>query len=305
MEEVNKENIRKMTKDSVSVVFHRFSFLSNDENKNKIFCFYEGKDASYYSLRIEKFFNDDYLNFSCKNKKNVIKIHEKVKHKKDDFILAFFVDSDFDKSIDNKDIYQTPTYSIENLYCYENTISKILKNEFFINDNEEKFKKIIELYNSEIQEYSKCILLFNAWYRSLKLKKEKEKLESTNVSLDDKLPSSFIQLKIGDIKSNYSLIQIRNKYKNAIDISNKEVLESLNYLKSRNLTESLRGKFLLHFLIQFCEFLVKDSKNNKEYIEQNINFNTNKTIVLSHFSNYATTPECLNNYLKKRCKKTA
>ncbi|NJB84186.1 DUF4435 domain-containing protein [Wenyingzhuangia aestuarii] len=300
MEEITKENIQNTMNNSISVVFHKFSNSCKDENNNKIFCFYEGKDAPYYSSRIEKYFNDEYLNFKCKNKSNVLKIYDKIKHKKDEYILAFFIDNDFDDKVANSDIYETPTYSIENFYCHEDCLKKILRNEFYLNDGDSEFISILDLYKNELIQYQESIMLFNSWYRSLIIKKRTEKLESTGVSLDDKLPSSLFKVNIGGINKTYTLENIKNKYSNAINVTELEVENSNTYLRNHNLTEILRGKYLIHFLINFCEYLTNDSKENKIYIKDNIQFNTNKNIILSHFSNYAYTPTCLESYIETR-----
>ena len=116
MNTITKENIKKTVESSISVVYQKFQFHCKEENKTKLFCFFEGKDAPYYSSRIKNYF-DDYINFKCNNKANVIKLYKKINNKKSDYLLAFFIDRDFDDSLENPDIYETPTYSIENLYC--------------------------------------------------------------------------------------------------------------------------------------------------------------------------------------------
>lgn len=297
MKDINKENLRELVDGSISVVYHKFEFHCKEENRNKLFCFFEGKDAPYYSVRIREYFKDDYLNFSCKNKGNVIKLYSKIKDKGNNYRLGFFIDKDFDSPIANPDIYETPFYSIENFYCTEYCIKNILKNEFYINEEDSNFQPLINLYNEQLSIFSHSILFFNAWYHSLKTKKANESLLSTNVSLDDKLPNNFVNLEIGNITSNYDLDKIKEKYDKAIEVSEEDIQYSLNILKQGVLHYNLRGKYMLQFLIEFCLFLSQDSKTSKIYIKDNINMHTDKNIAISHFSNYALTPDCLNSYL--------
>lgn len=304
MNTITKENIRDSVENSISVVYHKFELYCKEENKAKLFCFYEGKDAPYYSPRIEEYFKD-YINFKCNNKLNVIKLYKKIKNKKSNYQLAFFVDRDFDSPLSNPDIYETPTYSIENLYCDTKTISKILKNEYLLNDEDSEFLEIINIYKANISDYMNKILLFNSWYHSLKRKKELQGLPTTGVSLDDKLPTKFLKLEISNIECSYTFDCIKSHYTNAVDVSEEEVQNSLQELSQGNLLGNIRGKYLVTFLIKFIDYLTLDSKKSKTFIKENINFSTNKSIVLSHLSNYASTPSCLNDYLNSLLKISA
>lgn len=297
MNAITKENIRNVVDSSISVVFHRFNSHCIEANKNKVFCFFEGKDASYYSPRIKKYFSEQ-ISFACNNKKNVLKLYAKIKFKKSLYQLAFFVDKDFDDPIENPDIYETPTYSIENFYCTRETLINILNDEYYLNNADPTYNSIIQLYESQLTDYLNKILLFNSWYYSLKKKKQKLNLESTNVSLDEKIPNSFLSLEILNIRSSYTMDCIRNKFDKALDVTDDEVQEAFNELSSKDLLQNLRGKYVITFLIKFIEFLMNDSKTTKIYIKENNNFITNKNIVLSHLSNYAITPICLENYIK-------
>ncbi|GAA0882860.1 DUF4435 domain-containing protein [Sphingobacterium paramultivorum] len=305
MKTITKENIKAAVDASIAVVYQKFTACCKEENKDKLFCFFEGKDASYYSYRVELVFKEKYLNFFCKNKANVVKMYKKIHLKKSDYLLAFFIDRDFDEPNTNQDIYETPTYSIENLYCNCATLAKILKNEFYINTVDDEYEPIMDLFKRELDDYSNKILLFNSWYHSLKKRKILEGLESTNVSLDDKIPNDFLDLKIGNITSFYTLDKIKEKYKSAIEVSEEEINNSKQILLSKGLPNSLRGKFMLNFLIEFCSYLCADSKREKVFIKQNINFHTDKVIALSHLKSYAVTPECLMDYLNSFIKTSA
>lgn len=296
---VTIENLQSAVHSSIALVYHKFGLYATENNKNKVFCFYEGKDAPYYSFRVSKLFNDEYLNFCCKNKSNVLKLYNKIKNNKTNFKLAFFVDRDFDDVIGNDDIYETPTYSIENFYAFNCFLAKVLKNEFYINEDDLEAKKIHELFNKELDQYCDIITTYNAWYHSLKWKKKRENLATTNVSLDDKLPNEFLVFEILSLEKKYTIEDILNKYPSAITITADEIVASENILLIDKGYKNLRGKFILSFIIKFLDFLVNDSKTNKSYISNNANFRTDKTIIISQLTQYAHTPECLNIYLKR------
>ena len=294
-----KQQLQEAVDLSISVVYHKFGLNAIKENENKIFCFYEGKDAPYYSFRVSQIYGEDYLNFSCKNKTNVLKLYEKIKNLKYEFSLKFFVDSDFDIKINNPEIYETPAYSIENFYAYKCCMYKILKNEFYLNERDAETTKIILFFQNQLLIYCDQILLFNAWYHSLKQKKILQNLESTNVSLDDKIPNNFLNLEIENISSSYDEMDIFRKYPEAISVTKEEILKSKEFLKQSEGFVILRGKYILTFIIKFLDFLVHDSKNSKKYIKEAQSFQTNKKIILGQISQYAFTPECLIEYLKK------
>lgn len=292
------ESLQSAVDSSIALVYQKFGMYTTQDNKSKLFCFYEGKDAPYYSYRISQLYNEEYINFCCKNKGNVLKLYNKIKNNKNHYKLAFFIDRDFDDETGNIDIYETPTYSIENFYAYKCFLAKILKNEFYLNEDDLEAKNIQNLFDIELEKYCDIITTYNAWYHSLKLKKKRENLESTNVSLDDKLPNTFLTLEILSLEKKYTIDDIFNKYESAIEVTKDEVLASENILSTVDRYKNLRGKFILTFVIKFLEFLVSDSKTNKLYVPNNINFNTNKTIIISQLTQYAHTPECLNLYLE-------
>ena len=296
---ITKEKLDRAIIDNDALVFHNFTLLANQRNKNHIFCFYEGRDAPYYSLRIKRLTDLQYHNFKCGNKAKVLKTYFKIKNYITKYKIFFFVDKDFDDDINVEHIYETSTYSIENFYVDVLCIKEILKNEFSLLENEKEFKEIIDLFINLRDEYCDTILLFNSWYCALKRKKKEEGLTTTNVSLDDKLPKGFINLNFSGIERKYDLAKIRGKFPNAIRVEDDEVFKIFDELKNKELYKVLRGKFLIHFLINFIEHLVHDSKNEKKYIKSNINISINKVSIISHLSQYALTPKCLVDYLLK------
>ena len=64
MNTITKENIKKTVESSISVFYQKFQFHCKEENKTKLFCFFEGKDAPYYSSRIKNYFDDSVLQFA-------------------------------------------------------------------------------------------------------------------------------------------------------------------------------------------------------------------------------------------------
>lgn len=68
--------------------------------KTYAFCFYEGEDGKYYDGRIRQKFSDKIMTFSVGNKKEVLKLLDKIKEAGlyEDVCTMFFVDRDYDVS---------------------------------------------------------------------------------------------------------------------------------------------------------------------------------------------------------------
>lgn len=295
---MNPIELLELTQVTPTVAFHKFVLLSRGKS-NDFFCFFEGKDSQYYSSRIKQIVQRSYHPISCGNKKAVLQTYNLFKSSDDykSYRKAFFIDKDFDESITDSNVYETPCYSVENFYVNEYTISEVLKNEFLLTEADEEFRIALSLFRKENEVFNRETLLFNSWYSALKAKKRKEKLESTNVSLDEKLPKNFICVRIGKITSNYDLNMIKNTFPQAIEVSELEVNVEMKRLLSSDLNAMLRGKFQMWFLFNFLQFLIEDANLHNTILKIKTKFRVDKSNLCSNLSQYAYTPACLINYL--------
>ena len=98
--------------------------------KTYAFCFYEGEDGKYYNSRIRQKFGDKFVTYTVGNKKEVLKLLNRITSTNlyDDVCTMFFVDRDYDVSLCGKseNLFETPCYSIENLYVQRECLMKIL-----------------------------------------------------------------------------------------------------------------------------------------------------------------------------------
>lgn len=294
------EELLKLAEDSSAVAFHKFVILCKGR-ENDLFCFFEGRDSQYYCNRIKSITNRKYHPISCGNKKTVLDTYDWISRQStyNKYLKAFFVDRDFDPLQSKENLYETPCYSIENFYVNEECLSEILKNEFGLTEADFEFSQIIELFRNEIASYNQSTVLFNAWYAALKEKKFKEKLKTTGVNLDDKLPKDFICLKIGSINSNYDLNKIKEFFPNAIEVSEEEVITKQNELLNGSTSEKLRGKFQLTFYCEFLRFIIEDANKRQVILKRKTKFNVDKANIFTQLSQYAITPPCLVKFLKQ------
>lgn len=211
---ITVQDLIREREEAGSVAYQEF-VLYTTTHENSMFCFFENKDAPYYHLRIKTNFKGNYQYISCGNKKSVLKAYQLIKNYKeyDKYKKAFFIDRDFDAPLKDlhAEIYETPSYSIENLYCSVESMKEFIKTDLQIRESEEIFSKIITQYTALQKNYFKSILLFNAWYK-LQKNKRIELNEKLEVKLTDNFPSDFVEVSLENIVHNYDENKIITKY---------------------------------------------------------------------------------------------
>lgn len=288
-----KDLLKKTQSSKVS--FHKFVLLHR-KYKTDLFCFFEGADSQYYFPRIN-LYNEDNHPIICGNKKSVLESYDFIKSKYPSFKTIFFADSDFDDIIAKKDLYMTCGYSIENYYCSEKVLSRILKNEFFLKVVDEEYLAFMEIFKKRQKEYHEATSLFNLWYYSAK-KKAKAEFTTVNASLEDKFVKEFICFSFDSIISNYTLEDIKNKFPNAIEISEQDLKSNLEDFNCKEPLMRYRGKYQIEFFVKFLNYIIDDANKHKKKLKRKTKFRIDPAIVLSQISQYAETPKCLKDFLK-------
>jgi len=295
---MNPKELISKARNSPTVGFHKFVLL-HSEFKTDLFCFFEGKDTQYYFPRIFEHYGEEHHPIVCGNKKTVMQTFELVSSKYKHCKTAFFIDNDYDDENDELEgVYKTPCYSIENLYCTENVLSRILKNEFMLNVLDEEYISVMKLFNNEQVDFHNATKLFNAWYATAK---DKAKRNDTivNANLDERFPKEFVTLKIGNITQHYTLENILQKFPHAIQITQSEIDEYCKKFDFTNPTMKFRGKYEIEFFYKFLRYIIDDANTTKKILKTKSKFNVDQSQLLSQISQYSETPNCLIEYLKK------
>lgn len=280
--------------------------LCKKNNSNAFFAFFEGKDAPYYSMRIERISGKPVEPIKCKGKSNVKRIY-KYLSKKDEYnrySIGFFIDKDYDNNDEDyiKDnFYITPCYAIENFYCTNNCLKRILKNEFGYNSADEDFIKICEDYLKFQDSYNESILLFNSWYFAIKRKSNELKL-----SLDKDLPKGYLEYNLENrtVVQLYNIDTILSDYKDKAPIPSED---ELNYAKeqiSRNLIQNLRGKYEIHCLVIFLQRITEELKGNQASTlkKKKVNLSIGDNNAISVLAQYADESDSLKDYIITKVK---
>ncbi|MEO0043528.1 MAG: hypothetical protein RL329_2976 [Bacteroidota bacterium] len=296
---MNVEDMIRRREESANTAFITFN-KHISQGKMGLFCFFEGKDSPYYVARIRMFFNGNYYPIACSGKSKVLKINELIGFHKEleAYKTAFFVDKDFDPPILNPTIYETPYYAIENFYTHPKVFAEILKSELGFTEIEDSFNLCVQHYTHLQKEFHEAATLFNAWYACLIDQRHAAKVQ-TGVSLGD-TPLPFVKIALTGISQNYDINLLRAKYPEALPIDNQIVETKKAAFSSQDKGKIFRGKFELDFMLKILTAFIDDSKTTKKFITRPIKYHITNTQAISQFSQYAETPVCLINYLKKR-----
>ena len=289
-------------------------------NPGAVHCFFEGKtDIYYYLPRIESKFTEENMNqimpYTCKSKKNVVNLHNKIKQNnhKDILKTLFFVDRDFDLEFNKNilksgNIYITPTHSMESFYVLKETfIRTVLRENGWINDENHlnNVSFLDKLYDIELQSYIGKIIKVCAWF---KFQCEKA-TEDTYADL--KLIKLDEEFKINGLNSTeVTLNELKEMTPNYFELDEEGLKSEMKNI-IENPFELIQGKFIFPFISEILKKIkgkskqlkVKDLKlKYKGKFKLRIYLGGEDSNLLSHLSQYALTPKCLNHYVNKKHK---
>lgn len=300
---ITVEDLIREREEATSVAYQKFTLLTSS-NSDSLFCFFENKDAPYYHLRIKSFFPGNFHYISCGNKAMLLKAHKLIKRHKEynKYKLAFFIDRDFDESLRTKftEIYETPSYSIENLYCSINAFKEFIKTDLQIGEDEPLHNTVLHLYKNLQQDFLNASVLFNAWYK-LQKRKGVELNVKPDVSLSNSLIPAFIEVSLEGVNQVYDLNSIIEKYPNHLSYTEEELNNTINELNESDLRLDLRGKYVFNFMTNFIRQLIEDGAdpNKRIVLTRKIKYNMDNSTSLSLLTCYADTPSCLKDFISK------
>lgn len=206
------------------VGYHRF-MLKYKKSKRDPICLVEGEDSKYYRVRIKSICDGKEPSFViCGGKKGVIETYESIKGvtEYNNCKLMVFVDKDFDDPLNNTDIYETPCYSIENLYTTIGAFKSILTDELKIDEDSDKddYSTCIELFVRNQFSFHSAATELNAWIacqRDLSRSGIASRLNLNNK--ENELMDRFFNVGVDQTSKVYSIRDIENIFPQARKIS--------------------------------------------------------------------------------------
>ena len=308
---MKKSLIDKLRDESSSEHVAYTEFITSYKKKSEIlYCFFEGKeDKRYYNFRIEHITLKKHQSFTCNGKDRVIAVYNLIRQKREysDAKILYFIDKDFDfKKLQINDIYRTPYYSIENFYCGQRAIEKIIQSEFELVKNDEDYNKILYIFKKLQSKFHKEILFFNSWLSCQHDIRNRSKTK-TYLLIDDSVDKYFRKIVKDNLNEITDFTDINNQdlienilFPKAPKISKKILIKKIKRFRKINAYKYFRGKFEIKFIISFLFALQSEigKKNSKIFSKRyscNLRFENSTSISL--LTQYSETPKNLVTYL--------
>lgn len=244
----------------------------------------------------------------CGGKKAVLKVKDIISsnEKYRNFYTAYFIDRDFDESIvkdHDSFIYETPCYSIENLYCDEKTIKKIISAEFGTSDHagtDEFFNKIFTIIIDTQNKFHEIIRPFNAYIKAHRLREKNGNIKSNCLNLSNIKINDIIKIELNNIDKVIDPADYYKLFSSGYTLTQTEINNADTFL-NENAHYDFRGKFELEF-IRIVLIKLRDEISSKESDlyrpGYSIKLTLSKSNCISELSQYATTPQCLIDFLQ-------
>ncbi|WP_270806137.1 DUF4435 domain-containing protein [Aeromonas sp. QDB62] len=301
LEQINAQ----MSRSAVAISIHKFKLLKN--KKTYVFLFLEGEDDVYfYPQNAKNMYHDKYiLPLNCDGKDGVIEANEVLSKDLGDCIVGFFVDKDFDEQKNPsipKDVYITPTYSVENIVYNRETFINFLIGRFLLLPTDDGFTKCLKLYDSLSMKFYESIRLYNMWIYAQRNYATVDKAKKLN--LPKCLPTEFIHVTNANIEAKYDLNLIETKHPTAPKLTQEMLRLADEALKNINPELTFRGKFNWHFFSYILGLLIDDANDERKrtYLNTSVKFNVSRRDprkLFEEISPFAKPPECLLQYLNK------
>ena len=315
-----KNHLESLTE--ASVVWEKYT-RDVKNNPNRYFVFYEGKDRQYYDCRIRNF-TKNYNAYEVGGKSKVLQLVDKFTHEEGYKLKnkLFFIDKDYEKHRLDSDVYMTPKYAVENFYVSHTAIERILKTHFGINEDDPEFSMVLDSFNERYKEFIQHLTDMNLWAICCQL--NGVKIDFDFLGLKNKADKIVeikhkkkIKLLVEDISFNFfeSMYEkmLSEKIKKGSEKNGRDYVSELSIYRDRrehirytfendieeyrvHIEDYSRGKQLLWFLKEF----ILSVENKRGGILQRQFFIEDRNI-MTVFTNCADTPECLNDYLKRKC----
>ena len=282
-------------------VFKKFT-EAKDKFDTYAFCFFEGEDVKYYYSRIEKYWGCNFIPLIAGKKKEVLKVMRMIKASPlyNNVCTMFFVDRDYDESLNgtDKDLFETPCYSIENLYAQEEAFCRILQAEFGLSVIDADYCKCLDTYKARLAEFNQIIFHFNAI-----LKYQHQYEPDCSCQFSSIKTNHLAHISVNEVvKSNHHDREIAKLLEQLHATPEKLSQIEANLQKEPQPHLVLRGKNQLDFMVSliklFRDLNIQGGYFSSKLTRVHISISENR---LSELSQYAVTPSELIKFLKDHC----
>lgn len=285
------------------------------KDPNQIYCFFEGlEDKRYYGVRINLKIGKDFKDFTCGGKDEVKRVADLIKNKVEyrEAITCFFIDKDYSEDTTNENIYVTPCYALENFYTSTSTLKSILKNEFNMDEEEDDFNKIVDLYEKLQIEFHKKLLFFNAWLAcqsDIRIQENRHTyltIDESTKNYFDKFLNHTFKIKENIFDDLNDITKLENElFSNAPKVVTDVLENKISLFENANHAYIFRGKFEIKLLVAFLQKIQAECRKKSSDIfskKYKCTLTFELTNIISTLTQYAITPSCLNDFLDRNLK---
>lgn len=280
----------------------------HSRNPLAVFCFFEGKDSSYYAPRINyhMILRGGLASIwygNCEGKKNVLDIHQAIKNNTSlsSMWAMYFVDRDFEENnMIDVNCYVTYGYAVENCYTTPSTVEGFIRWKFFNDqvysvDEVATVSDIIASYEKSKESFRAAIGNFNTWACAQKVIRG-DRSHRLNVFDDQRLVE--LRFETCEVIQLYTYENLDN----AAGVPCTTVAElraGLNWFDGKDPNWCHRGKQELQFLGLFLRSLLQRAQNGQPpfNVRRAVHFGLSARNLMIELSPFAYTPPCLIRYL--------
>lgn len=312
-----------------SVAFQKFI---KKYKKNRVFFFLEGDDdIDYYSYKIESYLGgycEKWIEIVCHGRSKVIRIIADLSsHTKEEYReCAHFgiIDKDYyevDQNPNEKKIYITPYYSVENFYVSTSCFIKILIGKFFVNDGDSSnndYTRCIDNFLTRRREFIDIVRELDKYLRCNRIMYEEQSIDC-KINARDLNLKDLVDINIRQVVMKNNVLDFLGKKAEEFDDEALKKSESFYENKTdEDLALLMRGKFMYYFINHYLLSLRHDNLQRSSYLfvdsyansqkrgpervkmrKTKLFFDVQNSDLLSTLSTFADYPDCLKEFLSK------
>jgi hypothetical protein len=295
------------SRDSYAVKLRDFLRISS-KRPDAYIIFFEGQDSKYFSHRIELLRQElPWEGINSGGKDNVLKLYELiVNHEQHKLVKTlFFIDRDFDEPHElpnDRRVYITPGYSVENLYVTEQVIRRILRDEFGLDEHSEtddSFEKCVAAFKQSLAAFTDSAAELNGWV-VLQRRHEKGSPGTSKANQNSISLQKIFQVGLQTCTSSYSLPEIEKTTNATKSFTREEAMAAVAAIPQGDRPARFRGKFQAYFLRVFLSRLCEDANSKAPALfseKRHMALNVSDRNLVSELCQYADTPSCLRNFI--------
>lgn len=149
------KNIMRAKTDTPAAVWAKLNLIFDSEkNSNAYFLITEGFDHLYYKKQLDNI-DKTFVVVNAKGRQNIIDLFPRWETESNNFDrMLFFLDREYpSQTYLNERVFTTAKHSVENYFVSKSVMEKILLEYSSFNQSDECFSNILDVYDSNLQEF--------------------------------------------------------------------------------------------------------------------------------------------------------